>query len=450
MANNLATTELSTIFLTANDPLNQDPMNRRFQLLLANDIVINELFANSVGIWECSWYADSSIKGYSIGDAVWLNTEDPDKFVELRAGAIKRYTDLNSQILNKLPNFDSKDETIVDLYKAAMSGYTDANLGRDVVLPPIFDIGDISKPIQLLVSLKNNNKALLTDETAWRKIFVDTEEDEALIRKIIKNKEAKIIEQHLIDYHLSGKEDEVQARLSDYLDLPKETIDIVDSPKEWQLKYDEQKELPSYGLDYVRYAIRKPYVLSGAVSQYQGVRYWNSGLVEHFGTIATNNSMFIEEDVSGVQKLKVPFNWKIANDESGAKAYAKGELGGGLESILSAFETPTNMVPPKDNLINVVYEKENVEIDGMKTVVPFKNGDYNVSVNAVFQNQAGEIDNNYPTITYGEEDLSQNWNANYLTNEVLDRKAKDGFTMRLDTRVLPPYISYYAVGQGDF
>jgi hypothetical protein len=152
MANNLAiTTELSTIFLTVNDSLNQDTMNPKFQMLRENDIVINELFSNSVGIWECSWYADSSIKGYSIGDAVWLNTEDPDKFVELRADAIKRYTDLNSQILNKLPEFDSKDDAIVEQYKAAMSGYTDPNLGRNVILPPIFDIGDFSKPIQLLV-----------------------------------------------------------------------------------------------------------------------------------------------------------------------------------------------------------------------------------------------------------------------------------------------------------
>lgn len=446
MAYNLAITELSDIFMSSNDPLDQDPMNRRFDVLRKNDILINNLFSNSIGIWECSWYYDSSIKGYSIGDAVWINTEDPDEFVKSRAVLIKHYTDFNSQILNKLPDFDPKDDTIVNQYKDAMSGYTDVNLGKNVVLPPIFDIGDFSKPIQIAISLKNNNKGLLTDQKSWKKLFVDSDEDEKKIRKIIDEKENFTLERHLHDYHLSGQEETVKAKLSDYINVPTNTLYYTTFPSGWQSNYDENRTLPNYGTDYVKYRIRKPYTLNEKISQYQCVRYWNSGMIEHYGIIATNNEMFVHQDKN---EFWIPFNWKIANDESGAKAYESGELAKSLTELLSANETHTNMIPPKDNFINVLFQKSSVIIDGLQRARAFKNGNYNISIHPVYQDQIGIVDNYLP-ITYGEETFMQNWNSNYLTNEVIRAKDRNKCILRLGTRVLPPYISYYAVGKGDF
>lgn len=446
MAYNLAITELSDIFMSANDPLDQDPMNRRFEALRQNDIRINDLFSNSIGIWECSWYYDSSVRGYAIGDAVWLNTEDPDEFVKSRAVLIKHYTDFNSQILNKLPDFDPKDDAIVKQYKAAMSGYTDANLGKDVVLPPIFDIGDFSKPIQIAISLKNNNKDLLTDSASWKKLFVDSDEDEEKIRKTIDDKEAFALKRHLLDYHLSGHEESVGAKLADYVDVPTSALYYTAFPASWQSRYDESRSTPNYGTDYVKYSIRKPYVFDGKTSQYQGVRYWRSGMVEHYGTIATSNEMFAHEDG---KELWIPFDWKIANDESGAKAYESGELAKSLTELLSAVETPTNMVPPKDNLINVLFQRSSVAVDGSQYAKPFKDGSYNISIHPIYQDQDGLADSYLP-IAYGEEPFVQNWNSNYLTNEIIRAKDRHKCVLRLDTRVLPPYISYYAVGRGDF
>ena len=445
MAYNLATTELSTIFLTADDPLSQEPMNKKFRLLLENDKIINQLFSNAIGIWECFWYYDSSIKGYSIGDAVWLNTEDPNEFVKLHADAIRQYTRLNSQILDKLPEFDSRDDAIVNQYKAAMSGYTDISLGQGVKLPPIFDIGDFSKPIQLAISLKNNNKALLSDSTAWKTLFVDSESDSDRIRSIISKKEAYVLDKHLKDYHFAGNESSVQAKLSNYIDVPLNTLySYTTFPSSWQSKYNESNAKPSHGMDYVLFSIRKPYMSSGAISQYQAMRYWNSGLLEHFGTISTKDPLFVSSDG---KTITIPFNWLIANDNSGAKVYEAGELAKSIDELLSATETSSNVVPPQDNLINVLYTKSSVNVGGSTRAKPFADGNYNVTVNAIYQDQNG-LEDSYIPATYGDSGIVQNWNSNYLTNEVLNRKNRQSFTMKAETRVLPPYISYYAVGKG--
>lgn len=445
MAYNLATTELSSLFIGLDSPLDKDIINKKFRTLLGNDRVINELFSNSIGIWECTWYYDSSIKGYNIGDAVWLNTEDADDFIKTHYEAIKHYTDLNSQILNKLPEFDLRDANIVNQYKAAMSGYTDINLGKDVVLPPIFDIGEFSKPIQIAISLRNNNKGRLNDPSSWKTLFVNSDEDEARIRKIIDDKEALTLEKHLLNYHLSGHESSVQAKLSDYLDIPQNTLYYTTFPLSWQSRYSENSPSPIYGTDYVKYFIRKPYVLSGKVSQYQCVRYWNSGMMEHFGTIATDNELFLQDNGN---TLRIPFNWDIANDESGAKAYESGELAKSLTELLSAAETLSNMIPPKDNLINVLYEKDSVMVNNSKQAKPFKDANYNITIHPIYQTQYG-LEDNYIPIAYGEDPFVQYWNSNYLTNEVWSRKNRSYFTMKAKTRVLPPYISYYAVGKGD-
>lgn len=445
MAFSLYVSDLSTILLMPEDLIGSSETSRKFQGLLLNDKAINTLFSNSIGIWQCSWYYDSAVRGYSIGDAVWLNTEDPKTFVQNHARLIKDYTDLNSQILNKLPEWDSKNENVISAYLNAMSGYTDAELGRDIVLPPIFDIGKYSDPIQIAVSLKDNNKDLVTETSSWKRLFVDTEEDEDNIRKLISNYEEKTLETHLFQYHLSGKENEVEEILSNFVDEPLSSMQYNELSSSMYSKYSEEKQ--SNGVDFVRYSIRKPIVLSGLVSQHQSARYWNSGMIEHFGIVSTrSNSSFATEDGT---MLMVPFNWQIANDDSGAKAYRRGEIADSFLQLLEISENESSSIPPKDNLINVVFKETNVEVDGRKTAVPFADSKYVLTLSPIYQTQDGLVDNYIP-ISYAEEKFTQKWNSNYLTNETVFRKSKNYFAMRLDTRVLPPYICYYAIGKGDF
>ena len=444
MSFSLYVSELSSIFLGLDDSIGSAETSKKFQSLLQNDRMINTLFVNSIGIWQCNWYYDSSVKGYSIGDAVWLNTEEPETFVQTHHTLIKQYTDLNSQILNKLPEWNARNNSVISSYLAAMSGYTDENLGKDVVLPPIYEIGDFSKPIQIAVSLKNNNKDLVSNVNSWKKLFVNSDADGEKIASIVRKHETEKISAHLINYHLSGKEDDVLRILSDFIDDYPEKVDYNKLSSSLYLTYDEHMK-KTYGVDYVTYSIRKPIVYNGIISQYQSARYWHSGMLEHFGVIATDNEMFKSDD-GGF--LIVPFDWKIANDsQSGAKAYERGELANLLD-VLSVMETNDSLIPPKDNMVNVVYEKENVLINNSQYVSFFANANYTVIVSPIYQTQDG-LENNYIPIEFVSEAFNQNWNSNYLTNEVALRN-KHYFAMKLGTRVLPPYIAYHAVGKGDF
>lgn len=437
----------SFVFISTSDGLDHDTLNKAFQRLIKVDKQISESFINSIGIWHSRWYYNSSIIGYAEGDMVWLNTEDPLRFVKTHHKIIKEFTDLRAEVLVKLPEWDESDDSVIEKYLNAMSGYVESNSSNAVPLEPIFDIGNYEKPIQLAVSVKNNNKASVNDRSAWKKLFVDAEEDEAEIISTIIELKDKILQRHLLNYHLSGEEEYVEAKLSDYLDIPSDQMLYDNVPSEWYANYNSNSNNPQYGLDYVTEYIRKPFLISGSVSQYQAVRYWKSGWMEHFGTISTKNPMFVLSD--GIY-IKIPFNWNIIGDDSDARAYESGELAKTRLNVLSALETDTNLIPPKDNFINVIYEQKSVTVHGKVNAIPFKNSDYNLIVSPIYQDENG-ITDAYIYPSYVEEPLKQNWNTNFLTNEIIESmKTKNDFCLRADSRTIAPYISYYATGIGDF
>lgn len=436
----------SFVFIDTSNGLDHDTLNKAFSNLINTDIQISRSFVDTIGIWHSRWYYNSSFVGYSEGDMVWLNTEEPLNFIKRHHKTIKQFTDLKAEVMTKLPEWNETDDSVVAQYWNAMSGYVESRSANSVPLEPIFEIGDYDKPIQLAVSLKNNNKDSVYDKNSWKLLFVNSKEDQENIISTIVDLKDTTLERHLIDYHLSGKEEYVTAKLSDYLDSPSQ-IDYNDAPSKWYANYNSSSDKPQYGLDYVVASIRKPFLVDGNVSQYQAVRYWKSGWIEHFGTIATHNSMFVLSDGAFA---KIPFDWKITNDESNAKAYRRGELADSFLELLSATEHGSNVVPPKDNLINVLYENPNIAVDGRQYAIPFKDSLYNLVIAPIYQTPE-EITDEYPTPTYVEETLKQNWNTNFLTDEIVESmKNKDGFSLRVDSRTMAPYISYYATGMGDF
>lgn len=439
MALNFSNT--SEVLLGEQDKLDYEPINSKLKLLCSYDQAISRSFVNSIGIWHCSWYYDSTISGYAKGDVVWLNTEDPFAFVRSHHATIKQYTDLKAEILTKLPEYDSNDDSVVAKYLNALSGYIDSKSKNVKPLEPIFDLGIYSNPIQLAVSLKDNNKNLTSDDSAWKKLFVDGDDSEEKIGKTIAALKDLKLEKHLIDYHLSGKEEQVESQLSDYLDAPDKKIYYDSLPEKWYASSESE-----YGFDYVLAYVRKPLVLSGSVCQYQAARYWKSGRMEQFGTIATDNPLFV---VSGGSYLKIPFDWNMVGDKSGAKAYESGELADGY-SVVSAAESDENLIPPKDNFVNMVFEKTSVEVLGSKKAKKFKNSNYNVEIFPIFQNLDG-IPEDYLEVGYGENSVQQLWNSNFITNEIPEElKEKNGFSIRIGTRIVAPFVSYHATGIGDF
>ena len=431
----------SEVLLKEYDKLDHQPINSKLAILCEYDKAISRSFINSIGIWHCSWYYDSTVSGYSEGDVVWLNTEDPYKFVATHSKIIKDYTDLKSEILIKLPEYDSKDDAIIEKYLNALSGYVDSKSKNVKPLEPIFDLGNYSKPIQLAVSLKNNNKGSVSDDSSWKKLFVDDSTSEERIRELISVLKDKKLEKHLIDYHLSGNEETVKAQLSDYLDEAETTMYYDSLPSIWYANSESE-----HGFDYVTNYVRRPLVLSGEVSQYQAARYWKSGWMEQFGTVAIDNPLF---SISGDLFFRLQFDWNILENGSGTKAYEEGELAN-RSNVITADESDTNLIPPKDGYINVVFENPSITIGGSKTVKPFKNSNYNLTIYPIYQSQ-NMIESSYLPVGFGEDSIKQQWNNNFLTNEIIEEsKDKFGFSIRKGTRIVAPYISYYAIGIGDF
>ena len=435
-------TDPKYVTLLSTMALDGKPMGDIFGRLVTNDLYIASNFTNIIGVWECKWYYDKNERGYQLGHLCWLNTEDPVAFVKKNYDLIQEYTDLRSIIVNKLPDFDPTSDEITAAYYSAMTGYTDPSIGIVKPLEPIFDIGDYSKNPQLVVSLKDDNKEPASDPTAWKKLFIEDEEGVEAIDSIVASFLKDILSAHLVEYHLSGKEAEVLSTLSNYLDEFDEKQHITSLSNFFYVDFNSRHPKTS-GVDYVLDYVRKPYQLSGAVSEYQAVRYWRSGLIEHFGTISKENTLFRLSNY-----FVIPFDWKYTGT-GGTKAYAHGGISEHLKGLLSVLETDDNQVSPIDSFINATYAIDEYKISGSSSAIPFANSDYSIAISPVFQNLTGIVED-FIEPKYGSDALDTKWNNNYLIDSV-DAKMKTGrycVVNLADSRIVAPYISYYAIGKG--
>jgi len=53
--------------------LNRAHLNNAFRQLFENDLAMMSDCKYWPNIWECKWYNDATIDGYSTGNAVWRN-----------------------------------------------------------------------------------------------------------------------------------------------------------------------------------------------------------------------------------------------------------------------------------------------------------------------------------------------------------------------------------------
>ena len=436
-------TDPSFVTMLSTTALDGRPMGTIFYRLVENDRYIADNFTNVIGIWQCNWYYDNTERGYPKGHLCWLNTEEPMNFLKKNHDIIQEYTDLRSSIINKLPDFDATDSDIVDQYYSAMTGYVDPTVGITKPLEPIFDIGDYEKVPQLVVSLKDNNKDSTSVLSSWKRLFIDEEDGVSTIYGMVDSFLDEVLSTHMVEYHLSGKEAETSAILSNYLDELKEKTSICDLSNFFYMDFNSRKPKKS-GIDYVLDYVRKPYKLSGTVSEYQAMRVWHSGIVEHFGTISKNDPAFILSDY-----LVIPFDWKFVGN--GAKAYEYGGISEILKGMLSVVETDDSNVSPIDNIVNATYSNNDYSISGHTAAIPFSNTDYSIVVSPTYQNLSG-INENFPIAMFGSDAADTKWNNNYILN-VVDSKLKTKTFCAIsiaDTRLVAPYISYYAVGRGRY
>lgn len=66
-------------------------MNTALGKLVKNDLALNPYNFGIPLLWECKWYNNPAVKGYSKGSAVWLNTEDVEEFIKQKHEVIYNY-----------------------------------------------------------------------------------------------------------------------------------------------------------------------------------------------------------------------------------------------------------------------------------------------------------------------------------------------------------------------
>lgn len=427
----MPTLNTEDICIRENEMLGLDAMNKRIVQLLSNDYSLFQDIPIENKIWECRWYADSTRPGYSKGDYIFLNTISTPDFVRKNATMIKEYIDLNSNIQNKLPEFDIYDEEVFNQYLNAVSGYVNQN---GFIENPLFYIGDNTKHLQIKVSLIDDNKEVpnLSSKT-WQDILI--EDDSYLISNYV----FRTIEDVLNDVlqeHIENDDHDFE----DILILDKNTdYSLQKLPDNFYMQYTGN-EISSVGVDYVLYTVIKPF----NTREYQGVRYWHSGKLEHFGCIKTDNRRFTSTMDSNL--IQIPFNWEFSGTD-GTVLYKKGSLLGNDEGILTINELSGLMVGSLNQEYDIIVRiTEPIYINNEKNAPKFKDALYYLSLTPVIENietyLSADFSYNSNSRTASEEKF---WNQNYVSNSIISKR-NAYFTINTSSKTTPEYISYIASG----
>lgn len=157
-------------------------------------------------------------------------------------------------------------------------------------LDPLFEYGEYDgseRTIQLFISTKDNNKDLLSNVESWQNLILSSQEE---FDNFISTEVDLLFKDHIKNYHLDGilsNKTEIDELLLSR-DLSNFNIDLI--PTQVKIKEHDQY-INADGFDYViDFKCRNKRVdatTSGKYKYYiyQWYRLWNSGYLEHGGTI---------------------------------------------------------------------------------------------------------------------------------------------------------------------
>lgn len=93
--------DIRDVEIGENESVSFQSLRNIYEKLTKNDC---QMFGGGIRpkIWECKWYNDDSIPGYGIGDAVIVNSIDPDAFIEMYESQILDYIKFDSQTMKEL------------------------------------------------------------------------------------------------------------------------------------------------------------------------------------------------------------------------------------------------------------------------------------------------------------------------------------------------------------
>lgn len=293
----LPNSQISSLTLLEYDSIDDISLNNILTKFIENDKAITPYSNIFPAIWECSWYNNSNIKGYSKGDAVWYNTENPIDFIQFNSDKIYNYAMANSYLNTFIPKFSMNNLEVYNLYYKIVYGYSDENIN----LPRLFDLGQLSSPAQVKISKIDNNKEPLSNYLAWDDFFVSdkTSDISSSIDFVLED----VLSSHIKSHHFGIYEDSKSIQnqmLSKY--LLKDLTNITPIQKQTNNNW----LVDDSGFDYVKNFTN--IILEDG--QRRWFREWNSGVLEHGGLISIS-----EEDKTNFYK-KIDFSW-IYNNSSG-------------------------------------------------------------------------------------------------------------------------------------
>lgn len=431
MADVTYSTNINDFLISKDDPLDASTLNRIFRNFLNNDKAIYGNFDNIPGIWFCNWFNDPNINGYNKGDFFWLNTEDVTAFINDNSDVIQELINANPFVSKKLDDFRLNDDISFNEYYNALSGFRDEKMSAP--LSAIYEVGHLSARVQLIVSQTDNNKYSPTDTNHWKRFCCNTTEDEDLITERISRDAVKVINEHSVNYHFSGTEaDESDfASLSNYAETDFSNVANM-YPKNYLAN-----NYNSEGFDDVVYYVKRPISLNsdGTVYQNTWVRLWQSGFLEHGGTVNIYNYL---NDLSTY--VTIPFDWKLL--DKGAKVYDRLFLGIG-DKILSVNNTTET---ESDNLLSVLSERNELIINNSEFAPIYSTVDYTITLTPIQATAVVNditIVNELPYQNLGNFALQRN---TVNTQIEMDMIKKESFSFKYFSENTPQFYSYYCAG----
>lgn len=454
------------IALSVVDDLNTRLLNMSFSKLIENDqsiLPINEYIPK---IWENKWFNNKTIDGYSLGDAVWKYTMTQDEFLLNYHDVIYEYAK-NNQLLNGYFRFEPSDYIKeIDRYNNVISGYSsdeptldaygnrqyDPNTGKLIThkvqyLPPLFDYGAYStranQPIEIYVSLIDDNKELLSNSQAWTKTVLSNINE---FKSFISNEISLMFTKHINDYHLGG--------LSTNEDFSEILIKKDFSNFDISALYNTQRMIShtqyinDQGFDYVRFFKRDSVntkinvTTSKNMPLYRWCRLWNSGHLEHGGIIEIPKYSNISSNESSCYNISIDLAW--ADDDRLFYDYPISEKFYG-SLINDLYFSNTAQINNYELSTQLAYDNRySVSL----TPVQFNNNDLekkSTTYNIKLINEDDLLRTSYPTIPNNDKNKTfVNYEVYGMTNKsfCITRSRTDDL---MDNNTIR-YIQYYVSG----
>lgn len=392
---NLKHTDLCAIAIQNDAQVNQATINSALQKLVENDVQLADPAGYAPKIWECKWYNDSSISGYPKGYAVWYNTESPEQFIPFYATQIYNYAKNNTHLKKVVKPYTLNQ---YDLYYSILTGYQPENITKP--LDPLFAIGDVTKSVQIKISLKDNNKDVPSNTSSWKDFII--RDDYKGVSAIVSSMLSTLLDQHMQNYHFGNNS--FAGNISDYL------LKNLSNMKNLQRYNSHESTAQISGFEYVKKFVKVPlaekYVYSVIESE-SDVSFWK---LKDYDQITTNGRLNNDAKNYYMSKMAGCANYVSSNIEGLITDLDDKAIVGITYSGIN-----TSIIPKQTddyNMISSRLDKYNCNF----SILPLTAFDeYEMSTNSKYYvNVIEHIVTHYPYVQYKHNKWFRYWSSGKL------------------------------------